>query len=1432
MAFEADIFPDKNDKGWIYGFPTISASDGVEGVVIWAEAYVGNPEPPATPYYVPGNHAYTVPSSDSTLTADGRYVQVINIPTSLYIFGIKYPYSEANNTSAGTLSIYTWDSSTNKVKDLVKTFPTGGLTDSYFDVDWFLSPGDYAFHFSSKVGSSATLTIFLSKIKASAPYTLTDLGGNTTSAVERQTPDEVGAYYKWTTNYPFEGAVSGSFVGYCKDTVFPYSYQKSTGGTGLGKVVTYIGSPNTDQKLYDVTVPFWIYEPSVLHTMEGYNINPGISDVGMTHDETLSVKSSSDSRFYCGQTFKAARGVENVRLSGVEFQLALRAASSFTSTSYEIKVQLYYITGSNSRELVHEFSPISMPFDGTMRYYSRDYNFSDPFKYKVGGQFIIEVSSSRQFKIATAGYSSYSSGALYTGRWTDSTKSWPGRDFDTSIWIDHVAEEKFALANSDSEWYSLSDASVSLYESTEKINAMANSYDYLNTSPGGKFPGSVYHTDPITGVRVEGEQAPLKEVKIYSLTNVVSIGGNFETFDNVTRAVFNIPLKAGRHYYLVYSMPETCTFYDPYTGPSSEKTYYLGLGTYVSATGTIGNGLSYSDATMFTWCPSSISQGTRRDLNIFPGRPVMEQQDSPLTVFKFFSPYMEVRTSNNWVNLGTNSGDVYSGGSVYVSDGIGNFTEVVGVDLTTDLKSTNVSDFYSGSALYQNTPGKTVYSSSETVVDFENALSQYAGVSDLRVYVTEGGPYSLGGLGAQRFDCKFVTDSNAPSPFNFYLLDEQKDVVLPNGRVPKNGYFYLEGVSGSDGTDYPSSIDRIKIYVSGVLVLEIKYNAVSGANTSSWQSQDFQSSITSPINFKWPDYLQPTPSAYSVDVVGSTTNLTYNLTIPYIDKFINDYATTFVAVVENSVGMSTTATASVGSKVITVPKVDRMSVSPIGASQCVVAGNVKHMARVDKVRYSFDRRIPLVHYKFNELDSLKTDSNYLVSARSGWATKSGLGPYGSTTKPNSAWRFAGTVNSGQGLQVAAQHMTINNGTVDAWIRPFGFLENGMEYPVFQFNRKYGTKAQEASKQWVSDRDKIELVTKYVGGKWRVQGKITDTFGSTYTSEYAFDNNSDFTTGWNQVRMTWKINKAGKSCLKVFVNGVRGQSVLEETTIQVGLTPSVDLISTFTDQEQKVSDVWSNLFIGNNGGTVGFGGSMAEFRLLDVYRGEDMEYPEGSGTYISKESVGNRPWVPEEPTGFYEASSLQFDGGTAGFRFQVSMEPDEIRLVRLQPVDGGLNRPSVSLLNSSQGYPALIRGVYSGVQVSSSTTVNRYRLIDAQGEYPDFLFDLNPLSMGRSDSEIYQESLSIAGRRNISSFSPASRSLEMSWEKMKKSFYDQLEERAISGNSFFLIDHNDEAYYGKLKITGAEERAGNVPSRYNVSLTLIGQGGYYDYRLNK
>jgi hypothetical protein len=319
--------------------------------------------------------------------------------------------------------------------------------------------------------------------------------------------------------------------------------------------------------------------------------------------------------------------------------------------------------------------------------------------------------------------------------------------------------------------------------------------------------------------------------------------------------------------------------------------------------------------------------------------------------------------------------------------------------------------------------------------------------------------------------------------------------------------------------------------------------------------------------------------------------------------------------------------------------------------------------------------------------------------------------------------------------------------------------------------------------------------------------ITDSFGTTSNCRTSGLTVSNLVDNWNHLKFSWNLGKPLESSAKVVYNN-------SLSGFLSGVAIPFDLGFIGAEHNVAVSgnsflyDQYNPLCIGDvaSGSTPmrAAKGYFADVRVSDV------------------EVAG--PQYPKTYYGGWTTSGVSFSSGSSDFAISVpgSDVTDSEAVVKVRAVDAAGNRRESAFFNTSASKPVLLRGAYSGTS-GFTNTIYRFRLIDSQGVFDDVQFTINPTGYKDKADERVVDNLSISGRRELLLSPKPQQSVSFDWENITRVFMLKLKERSDSGNSFFLIDHNDRVMYGKFVVENYDEIVATVPSRYRVSAEFIGQG---------
>lgn len=666
----------------------------------------------------------------------------------------------------------------------------------------------------------------------------------------------------------------------------------------------------------------------------------------------------------------------------------------------------------------------------------------------------------------------------------------------------------------------------------------------------------------------------------------------------------------------------------------------------------------------------------------------------------------------------------------------------------------------------------------------------------VNVRITFEFPYQGGWSSGVNVVGSFKFSYQVPTVEKLIVYNNRWETVPGNQYFPRQGYLTLRKVRGfADlNVDYqPSFIQSIKFYVGNRELATITFNYTNPAYSySSYMSYEAYmynryGSITysmgplmSQVAKTMVSFNSSDPKFQGQVLFWGGRGYYYDIHL-YYELDSHTAVGTAYAVITNTIG-NYCSVSNDGGKFLTVvptePVIDRLGVSQATGGTQTILGNLIAGAEVGRVEYTTDRRVPIMHLPFDK-GLYDDDGRYPLKGSNGVPITPGLGGKGSAY-------IAGYSNQ---LEYDNDGVSLMDGTLDCWVNGEGLIfgVNGVT-PADANGTQYGAGS-------------VQVLAKGTSAMVSVK----DTFGS-YTEIIGAR-----PAGWSHIRATWELNKVDKSRVKLYVNGsLVGDSGYR--TIALGLGPTRSLS---TSTSGNFSDM-SPIYIGGAGyytslGVVYGNLYLQDLRILDT---------------IGMDS----PWQTSGVSGWQTAGVfLEPKGGVFKITPSVPLS-GQVGLVKIRGVDVVGNKQPSTFFNTSACRPVLIRGQYSGVLVDGSDHVYRFRIVDSQGVFTDYLFPYNPSSFSHDKDDKYSEALSINGRRLVSSAPNPAGSYTMRWDRISKEFLDELVARSESGNSFFLLDHNDNAYFGKLAVQSAEEIVATVPSRYQAAFKFIGQGGAYDYKL--
>lgn len=131
------------------------------------------------------------------------------------------------------------------------------------------------------------------------------------------------------------------------------------------------------------------------------------------------------------------------------------------------------------------------------------------------------------------------------------------------------------------------------------------------------------------------------------------------------------------------------------------------------------------------------------------------------------------------------------------------------------------------------------------------------------------------------------------------------------------------------------------------------------------------------------------------------------------------------------------------------------------------------------------------------------------------------------------------------------------------------------------------------------------------------------------------------------------------------------------------------------------------------------------------------------------------------------------------------------------------------------------------------TIIRLKLIDVTGYFPIYTFEINPTEYKPlDDKKFISIKNSISGNKSAQKFTRVPTRKAMSWTRITRVMYKELEKRYKSSNEFVLQDHNykvAERIDSENRLNGCivdfkfDEITSTVPSAYKGSLVFEGVG---------
>lgn len=670
---------------------------------------------------------------------------------------------------------------------------------------------------------------------------------------------------------------------------------------------------------------------------------------------------------------------------------------------------------------------------------------------------------------------------------------------------------------------------------------------------------------------------------------------------------------------------------------------------------------------------------------------------------------------------------------------------------------------------YYTSASTITVSGTSTEIYEESVLSGYANLPDVYAWIT----YS----GADYSQCVKYTEE-APAWSSFSITDV-RGTAVSTGYMPPIGYFKFEGLSAYTTAAVDMHITTIAIYCDSLKIIELQ-------NSGTPYTDTFKGNYYNRGSY----YSQTT-------VTGSYTLSSGAITIPFKLVDLPKNTNTVYAVVVNEAGHNSTTTKFRVTPESFPPAVDRISCeggegTSAAVSTVTIIGNCLGDGTLEGVEYTTDKKVPTLHCNFNG-SALTQDFHAPVSS-AGFSYSAG--PFTSST--------GATFSSTGYIEYENDALNAFQGTVEVWYKPDFGSGSTYDHSLFRFRRKDAVAC-----------DSLALTVNPAG----IKLTVLDALSGVHTTSATFALSSGT---WYHITAKWKIDKAGASSL--YVKGrekgtsTSAYATTTGSTIPFALLPSRDLSSAleFTASTLSTMDFYDDLRIGNDwvpAASACVSGTIADFRLHDAWTYEDH-----SGC------SGFSGWKTDD---------ILVDINTKMFKYtDTGVVSGTANVVKLRPFTTWGTRQSSSFFNTPSCKPVLVRGYYQGVYLNGPEWVERFRFIDVQGDFADYQLEINPQAFSRSlgDDNFVQEVSSINGSRVLSTSQLPAETMTMTFNWCRRTQMQAIKERALSGNTFYVIDHNDEVYFGKMTMDSVEEIVATVPSRYNITVKLHGQGAFNDYTM--
>jgi hypothetical protein len=675
--------------------------------------------------------------------------------------------------------------------------------------------------------------------------------------------------------------------------------------------------------------------------------------------------------------------------------------------------------------------------------------------------------------------------------------------------------------------------------------------------------------------------------------------------------------------------------------------------------------------------------------------------------------------------------------------------------------------------------------------------------------------YGLTSAGADmsKFPVKWTDD--VPLPGTLTMTTSSGSSIF-GGFAAKSGYLNLSGFRGhTSAMTAPQEhfgVSGIDIYSGGEPLIHVDIIGGSPPITSTPSGQVYYANRKSLIPTTIPCSWSASPSGEASDL----DHYLFNIVIPYDSGDLTADTGSLFAEITSEAGLTSRTSSVSYSKVTDPPVIDRLvstRTSSSGSGEKRIIGHVNHTIPVARVEYTVDRRVPVLAVTLSGGSLATADGDYPFEYTSGLSFSSG--PFTDETAAcNKSVGIFGKPSSY--LSYAVDDFPFYEGSLSTYFKPVwgapsstsGWAASGGVKTLFSVQNNKTGYANSISGDLYFDKSTS-------GVEMRLIVFSMDGTSAQVSLDLSPWGLSGVVDTWNYYRFYWRLKEADCADLSVQFN--YSSSEINYINLPFEMDSKYGYLSYAVSGQSSSTSSYYPLAIGDtaSGSSPLYSakGYFSDIKLCDV---------------LNTDPGGDWFDFPKSYFGGWTTSGVSFTPGSNNFEITVpgSETDDCVRVVKVRAVDMAGNRMESPFFNTSSCRPVLLRGMRIGTlgpEGSYSVPVNRFRLIDSQGQFNDMEFEINPTSYSDKADERIADNLSISGRRELLLAPKPEESVSFQWDRVHRDFMLDIKERADSGNSFFLLDHNDKAIYGKISVESFEEIVATVPSEYRISADFIGQG---------